>query len=276
MIVEKSINLLCGNNVCVVADDTDIFILLLTKLEEGPEYHSLYLKQVSSKRMINISTFILCMPRQRRKSLLLRHAFSGCDTTSSIFGQGKTKLYKKSILEEKQELLDIFCSSSSTDKDIVSAGEKLVVLLYGGGDYSLDDLRYKKYKEQLYKSGCIQKDVDPRRLPPTSSSAKYHSLRVFHQVQEWLGNNLDPLLYGWERRELKLSPKTSDMGIAPEGALKMLKCGCQTTCIKNCSCRKVNINCNDFCRCSDDKCQNNKTVKEDEMSDEEEDETNYI
>ena len=219
--------------------------MLLGKLEDAPEYHSLYLKQVSSKRMINISSLTQCIPKQKRKSLLLDHAFSGCDTTSSIFGQGKTKLYKKSILEGKHELVDIFYSSSSTENDIVNAGEELVALLYG---CSLDDLRYKNYKKQLYKSGSIQKDVDLRRLPPTSSSTKYHSLRVYHQVQEWLGINLDPLSYGWEIHEHKLSPKTSDIGIAPESVLKKLKCGCKTSCNKNCSRRKININCTDFCR----------------------------
>ena len=99
----------------------------------------------------------------KKKVVAVRSCFSGCDTTSPIFGQGKTKLYKKSILEGKHELVDIFYSSSSTENDIINAGEELVVLLYGGDTPSLDDLRYKNYKKQLYKSGSIQKDVDLRR-----------------------------------------------------------------------------------------------------------------
>jgi hypothetical protein len=31
--------------------------------------------------------------------------------------------------------------------------------------------------------------VDPQALPPTSSAAKYHSMRVYLQVQQWMGNN---------------------------------------------------------------------------------------
>ena len=77
--------------------------------------------------------------------------------------------------------------------------------------------------EQLYKSGSVQKDIDARRLPPISSSATYHCPRVIHQVQVWLGNNLDPLVYGWENDNDKLSPKATDVAIAPDYALKKLQ-----------------------------------------------------
>ena len=29
--------------------------------------------------------------------------------------------------------------------------------------------------------------VEPGTLPPTLASVKYHSLRVYHQIQKWLG-----------------------------------------------------------------------------------------
>ena len=39
----------------------------------------------------------------------------------------------------------------------------------------------------------------PEKLPPTSDSGYQHSLRAFRQIQEWLGVQLDPLLYGFQR-----------------------------------------------------------------------------
>ena len=60
----------------------------------------------------------------------------------------------------------------------------------------------------MNKRGLVQKKVDTRRLPPSSSAAAYHSLRVYHQIQEWLGNNLEPLEYGWEIRNSMLTPTT--------------------------------------------------------------------
>ena len=36
----------------------------------------------------------------------------------------------------------------------------------------------------------------PQSLPTTNDAAKYHSYRVYHQVQTWLGNILDPTEWG--------------------------------------------------------------------------------
>ena len=52
---------------------------------------------------------------------------SGCDTTSFLFGVGKTKLYKKEILEKHEDLSDVFYNSESTISEIISAGEKIIM-----------------------------------------------------------------------------------------------------------------------------------------------------
>ena len=41
------------------------------------------------------------------------------------------------------------------------------------------------------------KNVPPERLPPTIDTANFHNRRVFHQVQAWLGNSLQPTEWGW-------------------------------------------------------------------------------
>ncbi|MPC95446.1 hypothetical protein E2C01_090658 [Portunus trituberculatus] len=38
--------------------------------------------------------------------------------------------------------------------------------------------------------------LPPESLPPTCDAATYHSYRVYHQVQTWLGNILDPTKWG--------------------------------------------------------------------------------
>ena len=55
--------------------------------------------------------------------------------------------------------------------DIISAGEKALVLLYNGdsGD-NLDALRYKRFQEKVVKNF---KYVDAKDLPPTSAPAKW-------------------------------------------------------------------------------------------------------
>ena len=136
---------------------------------------------------------------------------SGCDTTSFLFGVGKTKLYKKKILEKHEDLSDVFSNSESTISEIISAGEKIIMELYSEAKKcgNLNSLRLFLYKKQIQKSGLIQKKVDPRRSPPSS-------LRVYHQIHEWLGNNLDPLKYGWKISDGGITPVTNDLPLAPE------------------------------------------------------------
>lgn len=37
----------------------------------------------------------------------------------------------------------------------------------------------------------------PASLPPTDAGAWFHSLRTYHQVQKWLGNDLPTTQWGW-------------------------------------------------------------------------------
>ena len=73
--------------------------------------------------------------------------------------------------------------NDATKDEIISAGENAIVCLYNGqqGD-SLDEVRLRTfYKKTASKKSAVQ----PETLPPTSAAAKYHSLRVFLQIQQW-------------------------------------------------------------------------------------------
>ena len=217
MIVEQTLNLLKNNNARVIADDTDVFVLLLSKVSKVA-ICGIYLKQPKAERLINISSIVGLIQEEKLKKILLLHAMSGCDTTSLLFGVGKTKLYKKEILEKHEDLSDVFYNSESTISEIISAGEKIIMELYSEAKKcgNLNSLRLFLFKKQIRKSGLIQKKVDPRRSPPSSSAAGYHSLRVYHQIREWLGNNLDPLEYGWKISDGEITPVTADLPLAPE------------------------------------------------------------
>ena len=65
--------------------------------------------------------------------LLLLHAWSGCDTTSATFGQGKTNLMKKiKASEEVQQMSLSMSDPSMTVEEIGKAGVRLFVFLFGG------------------------------------------------------------------------------------------------------------------------------------------------
>jgi hypothetical protein len=47
-----------------------------------------------------------------------------------------------------------------------------------------------------------------KSLPPTSDSAKFHSLRVYYQCQKWMSEtvDIDPTDWEWEIKRGKLCP----------------------------------------------------------------------
>ena len=78
---------------------------------------------------------------------------------------------------ELQKAAEVFGSTLSTSSQIDSAGERLLVVMYGGkSNESLNSLRHRKYCEKLASSLA---SVDPKGLPPTSAAGKYHSYKVF-------------------------------------------------------------------------------------------------
>ena len=75
----------------VNADDTDIAVMLLYHWNDR-------LNEVifhSTKKSWSIKESSTLLSPGLKSSLLLLHAFSGCDTTSEVFGLGKNTAYKK-------------------------------------------------------------------------------------------------------------------------------------------------------------------------------------
>ncbi|KAL8567579.1 hypothetical protein ACOMHN_054392 [Nucella lapillus] len=97
----------------------------------------------------------------------------------------------KGKIPEKEE--------DSEEECVLDAGEIALVCLYNGrtGD-TLDSLRYQRFHEKV--SSCAT-SVQIQSLPPTTAAVKYHSLRVYLQVQEWINPEADlaPELWGWHK-----------------------------------------------------------------------------
>ena len=123
--------------------------------------------------------------------MLLQHAFLGWDTVSRIFGIGKNKIMNNShLIIACQEAAKTFYSLTSTREEIENAGLRLLLAVYNRKKFTcLNKLRHKIFMENI----CGKNAVKPEQLPPTLDSAKQHFLRVYHQIQTWLGHTLDPL-----------------------------------------------------------------------------------
>ncbi|GFN73858.1 hypothetical protein PoB_000036400 [Plakobranchus ocellatus] len=98
-------------------------------------------------------------------------------------------------------------------------------------------LRYKRFWEKVTSNITT---VEVRSLPPTSAAAKYHSLRVYLEVQ--------PEVWGWQLSSGRLDPCTTDLPPAPQLLLKMIRCNCKSDCrSKRCTCRKHGLKCSLAC-----------------------------
>ena len=127
-----------GNSVTVVADATDIY--LLSGSTESRR---------KLKKLISICELAEKTSRGVLQNLLLIHAWSGCDSTSAIYGHGKCAIIK--IIQKFESVLSC-CKTLADDaasySHIASAGSQIFVKMYGRKpSYNLDYLRYIKYME---------------------------------------------------------------------------------------------------------------------------------
>ena len=241
-----------------VGDDTDLLVLLCFHVKEDscevffkPEIRSGTKK---SPRWWNIKYVLRVLGRAVCKNLLFAHmpSSSVIQLTSRVFSIG-IGLALKHIRSDNHFIIraEIFLRENATLADISSAGEAALLCLYTSalGD-TLDKLRSQRFYQKVATSTHF---VQPENLPPTSSAAKYHSLRVYPQVQIWkgesrLGPHLHPQNLGWKAVEGKLLPVQSDKDVSTKALLKVVRCNCKMGCdTQRCFCRKAGLDCSTGC-----------------------------
>lgn len=196
LIVTTAISMASAYDVVKIAgEDIDLLVLLcgLTRVASDAADHALSTnRQVPEQNIffekcgrgknadVMYSTISFMHGAQPGLELFL-HAFSGCDTTSTLFGQGKMKflstLKKQPHLEENAA---VFLDPNATPEQVAEAGESFLVSLYGGNykTQNLNDLRF-----QLFARAAAKTNFNLARLPPTQDAARFHSLRTHNQVK---------------------------------------------------------------------------------------------
>ena len=128
------------------------------------------------------------------------HSLLGYDTTSQLFGIGKQKaLHMMKAAKTNSPLLiaaQIFNNSTSSPDDAAAVGEKALGAIYGDNETnSINTLRYRTFINKVAKNTV---SVKAQSLPPSAATTKFHSLRVYFQVQMWRGNtSFNPCEWGW-------------------------------------------------------------------------------
>ena len=275
LIVEKAVESATMKDTVLVGDDTDLLVLLC--YHASLNSRSIFFrpepkKSTKNPRVWNIKSVKEHLGPDICTHILFLHALLGCDTTSRLYGIGKGSSLKKfKSSGHFREQAKVFDVQSASPQDISAAGEQALVITYNGkpGE-ELDSLRYQRFHEKVATNTS---HVQPQSLPPTSGAAKYHSLRVYFQIQQWKGNGdeLLPVEWGWKESEAGLMPTQTNLPPAPDELLRVIRCNCRTDCCTmRCTCKKHNIKCSPACgNCRGSGCMNSDSLVCDEEQDDE-------
>ncbi|VDI49933.1 Hypothetical predicted protein [Mytilus galloprovincialis] len=142
-----------------------------------------------------------------------------CKTKKELFmSNSHNKQALINMLCDKLKDNDIRCKNATDDADLLIALTAVDCALSSEVVVIGEDTDREKKHSQVYMEDFLLKDLtffagenyiqsnnwkhfsSGKSLPPTSDSGKFHSLRVYHQCQKWMSEevDMDPTDYGWE------------------------------------------------------------------------------
>ena len=254
----------------LIGEDTDLLVLLLYHAPANECKHLCFRSDKGTQHVYNITVLKRLLGDDVCSDLSFIHAFSGCDTTSKIFGVGKKSVVQKVIAGDSvlHECSNVFRTPTADPATVEITGCNAMVSLFNGG--KSDSLASLRYSFLAKKVATAKTFVTPERLPPTTSATNLHSRRTYIQVMEWLGKNdgMQPTEWGWAVQGNKLVPLMMKDSPAPNSLLKMVHCNCSAGCsTMRCGCRKHALECTRACgNCQDGDCDNmaHKRVSDDD------------
>lgn len=249
----------------VVSKDADVMISLLHRKPPGESIILIYPQSGGAEpKYVDIDKLQVSLG-PLKEVILFAHAFTGTDTTSAAYRRGKAQacqlLRKTSTL---RDAISIFYQKDVSPEEIAVAGEHFFLAWYGAAKFTtLDIARFFKLKQMIAKQS-VTNVMNLAILPPTSGSAKQHSLRVYLLIQQCCGVELDCTKWGWEMRADVLTPVGSEKPSAPERLLELIFCNCKMGCKTDaCKCRKGRRACTSMCGvCLGETCTNAPVVEE--------------
>ncbi|XP_057656427.1 uncharacterized protein LOC130893976 [Diorhabda carinulata] len=178
------------NCVVIVGEDVNLLVIMISRCRDVNS--NIYFLKPGKGAVSQLIFSPDCHPDQSiSDNILFLHAMGGCDTTSASFKVGKMRFLQ--TLKKNPALtktIQIFKDPTAHADAVINAGISFFTALYKLSDKesaSLNKLRYKCYLRSAYKTSA-----QLASLPPTEAAAQQHSLRVYFQVQQWLGNEKDP------------------------------------------------------------------------------------
>ncbi|KAI4478910.1 hypothetical protein M0802_014479 [Mischocyttarus mexicanus] len=250
--------------IIIVSENIDVLVILIQYLQKSND--KIYFMKPSNgtmaEKIYDRDSFLY---PSIKHLIAFIHAFSGCDCTSAFFNKSKMKLVKMLL---NNRILALYAANFYIDNVsaniIEEAGKQIIINLYGGEKYTntnLDTLRYT-----LFKNESKKKHFNLASLPPTDSAANFHCRRVYCQVQQWLGNQIDETNWGWKIVNDMLEPIQTNDPLIPETLLLDISCKCKVKCEETCNCIEHGLNCCEYCaNCNGQSCDNTAIVNYNEI-----------
>ena len=149
-IVKAAVTMSSYKSTTLVGEDTDLLILLLYYAND--DCKDLYFRsnrdQMNS-HVYNIKILKQLLGNDVCTDLLFAHAFTGCDTTSRVFGIGKKTVFNKigNRSPKLQSCSQTFCTPNMTQVSIEEAGCEALACLFSG--IGISSLQYS-FKQSSY------------------------------------------------------------------------------------------------------------------------------
>jgi hypothetical protein len=186
--------------VIVVGEDVDLLILLTALSTRSNIY---ILKPEKGKNSQQIYSTKCIIDKTATDHILFLHAFSGCDTTSALFNQGKMKFIN--VLRKNpdlNEIIQVFKNPNADPEIIAKAGECVLLELYSYSNVkSKKSMSLNNYRYACFTTSAFKSKFNIASLPPTEAAARQHSFRTYHQVQQWYGNQQNAEQWGCKKKQ---------------------------------------------------------------------------
>ena len=182
LIAQTAVQSAATKNTVLVADDTDLVILLcyLRRSRWLRLVHAVFDAgggTTKKNRIWDIKVTQNELSADICNNILFIHAILGCDTTSRLYGLGKGLSLKRFtscvLLRDKAEQ---FFKKDATVDDVIDAGEAALVCLYTGKEgVNLDGQRYAKFCNKV--ATARSSDCAPRPLQQRDTTACEYTCR---------------------------------------------------------------------------------------------------
>ena len=214
----------------------------------------IYFGTGKNKCVYDINDITLKHGRQVCRAIPFFHAFSGCDNTSSLFNQGKCKLWDKWHDFPDNESLTRFFSELSSNPlsittDHMAILERFVLFVYYPNISDNFDLNIQRMHDFEFST-----HNNFRHLPPKSGLIEHVKRATY--VAGWIFYQClcdialpEPERWGWTTDNGQYFPKWQDIENPVNPLVITITCTCVSAkCIK-CSCSKQTMQCITFCKC---------------------------